>query len=257
MNRTHMYTSVNTGIHQAVSIPIERDEIVARCVSCLHGRRGPYAVIFGITKIVVQSIKTMTFARAWSHVSKEILEVLPSRINRDTATSVMFVHSMIRARSASDHAIPSRVFRASPGSSAMPMFLSRIIFQAPTGLCMATTKLRNSDARLVPTYAFAYPVDTIRVSVCTTNHGQPSKGLAGHVYSARPKLSLLTTTARFCMAIFKIYSLYKSNLSTAAATFPASFSTWRVAAATKYCKVVKLFSSEFESVHGIMYIMEN
>ncbi len=244
-----MKSSVHAGIHETQPLSIEKNEVVSGGVSRLLRLVGPYAVIFRIPEVVVDSIKRMSFARAWSHISKEVSEVFPSRINCNASPSVVFVHSVVRARTTSNHALPGRVFWGPCPSFPMAVLFRRFVFPATTRLFVAAPKLRNRCCCNFSALAHARPINSIVYRFISVKSCKKSKILTSNVNGSRSQNGIFPTSARFGMPVFNLYPFNAHNISTHTDAFPTRLTVRVIPPSTKYSQVVEFQSGQFKSFH--------
>ena len=254
VHRSQRQASINTGIHQAQSLAIERNEVCSCGVSRLHGWSRPDAIVFRITKIVVFPIKAMAFTWAWTHISEKIRKLFPSLVNRNAASSIMLVHSMLRVGSPRDHSLPCRVLRGPSRASTVAMLLGRFISQATTRLRVSTSKLSDCSRGLLAARTFTNPMNAFRFQAHTLKRCQPSKDLPRYVCRTGAKRIVLSASAGFRMARRQLSAIYKRYVAAYALTFPHAFPVGGVTPTTNYSQIMRPFSDQFEGFHKRKYI---
>jgi len=137
-----------------------KSDVVAPIVSLLY-LCSPLTVIRGVISIVVDTFNAMGSRRTLTHISKEVLERIPSRADFNSSASVRCVFQRMVATS-NPHTMPCAVLRS---MGKVMCFGSFIV--ATAGLCSTFVfgvKRIASNYAKVSTVADAVEIDSVLVS---------------------------------------------------------------------------------------------
>lgn len=119
---------MNTQVCEASGFPSNRKHSVLSRVSCLFCACCPLAVFFAIWAIIVLALDFHSI-RTGSHVSDEILNVVPSGANGYAASSIARVPGGIRVCASLHHSVPNTPNRVAIRAHAKAVFFT----DTPTG----------------------------------------------------------------------------------------------------------------------------
>ena len=129
-----VYACLLSPLRRVHSAPLPSNPVSVALVAILLRAGAPFAILGKVPKLVVDAVQRVLRPRSRTHVTEELLEVVPLRADGDSPASVAVVLDRIGIVTAGFHALPGVVL----GSTAPAMLADRrhYVFRAqtPTGL---------------------------------------------------------------------------------------------------------------------------
>lgn len=119
----------------------------------LLSRGRPSAVLWFVSSVIVDAVKSMSLGWGFAHVLKKITEIKPSVANIDSPTRVFFIADMSRVAAPLDHHLPDRELPR----ACLAMLCHLFKPKASAGLRGSGIKGISKDHRGLTAIAVAYP----------------------------------------------------------------------------------------------------
>lgn len=139
----------------------EGERVTGSSISSLLCSGSPTAITGIIVPVVVDSVDGGRYRRAWTHIGEEVLERVPARTDRDSASAIDRIFGVSGIMAPVSYPHPSYVLNCSHAPRTMPVGghprAGDLGFVASTGLTVAPHQFRQLDDLFITTLAFRYP----------------------------------------------------------------------------------------------------
>jgi len=144
-----------------LALAIQGKDVVIPSIILLNCICSPKAVVRGIVTAIVTTLNTVFGGRAFTHILQEKGEVIPSGANRDSASTVPIIRSVIRVVASSSHPLPYDIFGRFQSKAVSAVNRTYLLFtQTSTTLNHILFEMKARGFRGVSALATTQPVDT-------------------------------------------------------------------------------------------------
>jgi len=182
------YSKLFCPIDYALCNAIEGYKSSAPSVAQLRCTGSPYAVVLGVSRIVIESFDRVLRRRSRPHVAVKCLERFPFVAHGDTPPAVVMIGIRCDTTASPSHSQPSDVFRSSAHAVCFDAAVCATL-AAPYSECWT----RNLRVRSAVTDAVPVAL-TWNVANRFVNNGPMAESLAGQIYepgATRSRISLV------------------------------------------------------------------
>lgn len=233
---------------QAQFFSVKYNDRISSRIAYLFSASGPTTVFFKVSKRIVNTFNFMKHGWPQSHVGKKVFKYTPLCADPNASTAVMFKRRVGRTTRSCDHTLPTYVFWASTGTSAMPVFFS-LSLQATARLCTRICKHVRRHYRFIAAFTDAFPRHSAKIYISSLHHLQSSEATTNEIDDTRSSCNVLFTSTRGRMPSFQIRR--KNNGSFAAITqaMPSCFSSRRTFYSVTHRKFSEFLTGQIERFH--------
>lgn len=195
-NRHVMKAGFPSPCRQCLGSSKKRKKVVSSSVSTLFRHRNPPAVSRFVIPIHIVSFDSGTFKPSVFHILKKYRKRIPSRVDRDSSSTVTHPSNMIRVGASFSHTSPRRVNSAFHSPCSIPAMavlcfslFGALFLVAPARLCVPCPNPASINDAFVSANASAFKEMPSATTVATVlysifgNYCQTVKGFSDHFRS--------------------------------------------------------------------------